>query len=190
MPWKMPSPVVLAACALMSGCATSPAHDPDIVVMGGAGGAAGTASRAGVAAMSLDELAQCARRILELEQRRTRMQRDSASIIQTKARIERRGDSLEAARAGVNVRNAAAVEAFNHQIQSHRSAVAFHNQGVASYNAAVDSTGMLRNTFNASCANRSYRRSHLQTLPASLRAAIERNSQPSDVPIRGPAVTS
>jgi hypothetical protein len=171
---------------LVTGCASAPGPDSDIVMMaGGAAGARGT-SRTGVTAMTLDELTQCARLIGHLDAARDSLSRESAAIAGTRRRVDHTGDSLDSARPKVDARRREAVSAFNAGLEQHRSAVRAFNARVERHNAATGAFNTLSNVFNASCAGRAYRKSHLQSLAAPLRQAIDRHSVAGDVPLRAP----
>ena len=169
-----------------SGCASAGAFDPDIVMMSGPATGTRGSPRTGVVAMTSDELAQCATLIRHLDAQRQQIDRESAAIAGERSRVDRLGDSLDAARPRIDVRNRVAVAAFNRRLDEHQSAVRSFNATVDRHNASTSAVNTLRNVFNASCARRAYRRSHLLALAAPLRQAIEQHSVAGDVPLRTP----
>ena len=175
-------PVTVAL--IVAACASVPAHDPDIVQMGGPAGGGRAASGAGVTPMTYAELQQCAMHIRDMDQQDAGIDAASARLDGRRAALDRLGDSLDVARPSVNTRDSVSVKRFNQALDRHRSGVRTFNVEVDRHNASIEAYKQLQNTFNTACANRSYRRSHYAQLPVELRAAVERRSKESDVPVR------
>lgn len=167
-----------AVLLILAGCASAgrPAVDPDIVYMPGVGGAAGAANL-NLPPMTFDELLNCAYKVRDLNEQDARIDAEAARTTQVRGQLEQRGNGLDAERATVNTRDGKAVDNYNSRLEAHRKAVDAFNLDVQKHNATIDARNQLRNTFNAGCANRPYRRSDYARIPAALRAIIDANSK-------------
>lgn len=158
-------------------------------MMPGSTGAPG-GSAAGVKAMSIDEITNCARRVKGLQEDSARLTATDARMKQQKASIEAAQKAIEADRPRVNIKNAKQVAAFNQRVEKNLEAIRRLNADVADVNTWVSARGILINDYKVSCVQRPYRKSDLALLPSDLRAAMESVSASTDIPILEEAETS
>ena len=170
--------VMLLCVVLLPACASvgTPAVDPDIVYMPGAGGAAG-ARNLSLPPMTFDELLNCAYKVRDLNQQDSDLDAANKRNDSSRLLLQQQGDGLDGERSRVNTRDGKAVDDYNRRLDAYQAAVKTFNAELDKYNAAIDARNLVRNTFNAQCANRPYRRSDYAKIPASLRAVIDANSK-------------
>lgn len=146
-------------------------------------------SAAGVKAMSVEQITNCAKRVKGLQEDTARLTTQDARMKGQKASIEAAQKAIEADRSRVNIKNAKQVEAFNRRVEQNLEAIRRLNADVADVNTWVSAHGILINDYKVSCVQRPYRKSDLALLPSDLRAAMESVSASTDIPILDEAET-
>ena len=157
--------------------------DADLVMMPGFGGRPAKGSAFGLKPMTLEELTACGKSLVAMNQASAQLQALSKKLDARKSDIARQVESLEAERSQVDVRSRQKVADFNHRLEQNRGVISQYNAELDSYNSKVNAVSLQGNQFNTGCANRAYRSSDADKLPADLLAAMRNNSSTTDIPL-------
>lgn len=134
--------------------------------------------------MTLEEVRGCAVRIIDLDKADTLIRVERSRTDRERARVERIRDSIEIVRPFLNNRSKPAVDAFNRRIDQQRTDQTALTGTTDRLARLVAEDAASRTAFLSACGGRPYRRTQNETLPAPLRAAIDRNSCAGFVPVR------
>lgn len=178
----------LTACATSETPATSvevqPSLDANLVTIPTIGKAEG-AKAFGLKALTLDELTTCAVKAATLHHEEAVIRQDDGVLKRRMDTLNVQQQELESRRTRINYYNQRDVDAYNMMAKQQNGEAKQYNVDVAKYNKRLIAADGLVNDFNASCAQRAFRKSDRDKLLPGLRAALDANSTDTDMPLRG-----
>lgn len=138
-------------------------------------------------ALSREELSRCATQMQTLRAESTRLNTYNAQLDEQRIVINRRRAALDSERAGLDADDlAAGLEFRQRNKQHHEQALAF-NAEIEQIKRDINAVNQLKNDYDGGCAQRSYRRSDLDSLPEAARHAMRTGLDGVQVPYLDPA---
>ena len=136
----------------------------------------------GVRGMTYDELLACANDKAGITGQQKKLHTQLGGINALKNAIDAEGAAIETSRRLVDARSEKSVDTFNARIQQYQTTVRDLKTDVDAYNNSVSEANTAARAYGIACANRPFRESDREKLPAELRDLMAKDSEPFDLP--------
>lgn len=137
----------------------------------------------GVRGMNYEELLSCMKRKLALKTLDHQLSNGVAALTAQKKAISDAESGIESSRSKIDLTSQAAVDRFNKTVHAHHESVRTFNQSIDHYNAEIAKMKTQNQAFSVGCANRPFKVSDADLLPAELRAVSKENVSTFDLPV-------
>lgn len=147
-----------------------------------AGTAVPVAAQTQAPPLDASSLARCASQVISLREESARLIQKNTVLDQRRNQINQRSAAFDAERATLPADNLEAGLNFRQRLKQHQSETLAFNAQVETYKDEVRAVNAVKQDYDRSCANRSYRRADLDAMPAQAREAMRRGLSDVQVP--------